>query len=247
MSGITPTQNEWSEKPLAPSEAKDTWIFISFRNADQGWVAAFIAEGLYETYGNHLFYQHLDPELGIDVAEYTLAHAESAKVVIAIIGKNWVGPTKDVSGNASSRRIDEESDLVRKELETALTQPNCCVIPVLVKDEDGQSVRLKELRLPESLHKLIRIRHIEVSPDDYKTKLPKIRRAVDEHLIRIGILNRTPVARSPIKRVPLAAAGFGGIASVALATTASCLEILPLGLISLIYGLAAYWDSRIGR
>jgi len=68
----------------------------------------------------------------------------AAKVVLPIVGQNWVGPAAE-----GGRRIDDPNDWVRKEIELALRLKPDAVIPLFV---DG--VEAVPAHLPESCKEL---------------------------------------------------------------------------------------------
>jgi hypothetical protein len=78
---------------------------------------------------------------------------DSAKAVLVVLGPGWVR----VSDEWGQRRIDQEDDWVRKEIEQALTQHKE-VIPVVV---DGARIPPAE-KLPKSISDLANRQAIEI-------------------------------------------------------------------------------------
>lgn len=108
------------------------------------------------------------------------ALASSVKVVLVVIGKKWVESPGENGG--TRRRLEEEDDHVRSEIETAF-QYQRLVIPVLV---EGAKVPRRE-DLPESLARLAYINAIEVRPDpDFDNDMRRLRDAI---LAQVPITN----------------------------------------------------------
>src|ERR1044072_4845278 len=103
-------------------------IFISYRRSDSGYAAADLSEKLQQRFGeNSVFFDIDSIPLGVDFWEYSGNAVGQCDVLLAIIGDQWAGAVDD-RGN---RRIDDPSDFVRIEIESALKR-NIPVIPVLV-------------------------------------------------------------------------------------------------------------------
>lgn len=94
-----------------------------------------------------------------------------ADVVIVVIGKNWL----DVKDAAGGRRLDDEHDFVRIEIETALAQ-GIPVIPVLVSG----ATMVAEADLPASLQQLAYRNGIPVRPDpDFHRDIDRLAAALE--------------------------------------------------------------------
>src|ERR1019366_7726638 len=98
-------------------------IFVSYRRDDTGGYARALFDHLSERFPDRVF---LDWE-GIEVGENFIAKLESigksCRVLLALIGKNWLTAT-DAAGN---QRIAQPADFVHQEIATAL-QRNIPVI-----------------------------------------------------------------------------------------------------------------------
>lgn len=107
-------------------------IFLSYRRSDSAYVAATLSDKLQQHFGSNSVFFDVDTiPLGVDFREYIGNAVGQCDVLVAIIGEQWVRAV-DEKGN---RRIDNPSDYVRIEIESALKR-NIPVIPVLV-DEVG--------------------------------------------------------------------------------------------------------------
>src|SRR4030095_10774502 len=94
--------------------------------------------------------------LGLDFKQYLGREVGKCDVLLAIIGDKWLD-TKDSDGK---RRLDDPSDFVRIEIESAL-QRKIPVIPLLV---DGAHMP-SEVELPDGLKKLVYRNGIMIRPD----------------------------------------------------------------------------------
>lgn len=121
-------------------------IFISYRRRDSGYLADDLKEKLKEHFGpNNVFYDIDSIPLGVDFRTYIGDAVGHCDVLLVIIGDQWMGPT-DSQGK---RRIDDPSDFVRIEIESALKR-NIPVIPVLVDEATMASLA----HLPASIESI---------------------------------------------------------------------------------------------
>ena len=105
-------------------------IFLSYRRSDSAYVAASLSEKLQQHFGKESVFFDIDTiPLGVDFREYIGNAVGQCDVLLAIIGEQWVRAVDD-KGN---RRIDNPSDFVRIEIESALKR-DIPVIPVLVDE-----------------------------------------------------------------------------------------------------------------
>lgn len=99
-------------------------VLISYRRADTGAVAGHLAEKLKRPFGAANVFIDVDNiPYGVDFRDHIRSTMADCNVVLALIGPRWVGE--------DSRRIDDPSDYLRIEIETAF-QLGLRVIPVLV-------------------------------------------------------------------------------------------------------------------
>ena len=103
-------------------------VFISYRRDDAGLPARVIYERLQQRLGSSsVFIDVVGIARGSDWIQRLQSVMNGCEILIAVIGKDWVTCT----GADGKRRIDDENDFVRIEIETALAR-NIPVIPVLV-------------------------------------------------------------------------------------------------------------------
>jgi len=117
-------------------------ILISYRRSDSKGISGRIFDKLSEHFGAESLFMDVDNiPFGIDFREHIADILARSDILIAVVGPDWAGRKED-----GTRRIDDEADLVRVEVEAAL-QRGIPVIPVLV---DGAPMPPPS-DLPESL------------------------------------------------------------------------------------------------
>jgi hypothetical protein len=155
---------------LSPEELVDFWaddqimqasgIFISYRRADAGPYARLLQVELAERFPGARVFMDLDSiEAGLDFAEVIRDAVNSCRVMVVVIGRQWV----TLADEEGRRRLDDPDDYVRFEVRAALKR-GVRAIPVLV---DGAKP-LRQQQLPPDLRKLARLNALEMSYDRYR-------------------------------------------------------------------------------
>lgn len=117
-------------------------IALSYRRADSAAIAGRIFDRLTQHYGANSIFMDIDSiPFGMDFRSHIRKTLLDTDIVVVIVGRAWRGLRPD-----GSARIEQESDVVRIEVETAL-QRGVPVIPVLV---DGATMPTSS-ELPPSL------------------------------------------------------------------------------------------------
>src|SRR5262245_33391637 len=130
-------------------------IFLSYRRSDSAYAADTLSDKLQEHFGESAVFFDVDTiPLGVDFREHIANAVGKCDVLLAIIGDQWVRAV-DKQGN---RRLDDPSDFVRIEIESALKR-NIPVIPVLVEQVEMPSAD----DLPPSLQNIVFRNAIELS------------------------------------------------------------------------------------
>jgi predicted ATPase len=103
-------------------------LFLSYRREDSGGHAGRLADHLLDRFGNGSVFTDVESiEAGADFTEEIDAAILGCDAVLVVIGPTWV----DTPASSGARRLDEPSDFVRREIQTALAS-DARVIPVLV-------------------------------------------------------------------------------------------------------------------
>jgi hypothetical protein len=98
--------------------AASSGIFISYRRADSDYPAGWLFERLAERFGRARVFKDVDSlQPGDDFAEVITAAVSSCSALVAVIGERWL----TITDQHGRRRLDNPGDLVRLEIEAALT------------------------------------------------------------------------------------------------------------------------------
>src|SRR6516165_10641737 len=117
-------------------------VAISYRRTDSDAITGRIFDRLVARYGSESVFRDIDNmPAGVDFRHHIDKIVSHSDVVLAIVGPRWVGSSK-----GGQRRITQEGDPVRIEIETAL-RADVPVIPILVERARMPAVSL----LPASL------------------------------------------------------------------------------------------------
>jgi hypothetical protein len=135
-------------------------IFISYRRGDDPGGAGRLFDVLKATFeADQLFMDVDNIEPGQDFVEVIQERVAESQILLAVIGKHWC----DARGVDGSRRLDDPSDIVRVEIESALDQ-NKRVIPVLIGDIKMPTPE----NLPQSLHPLTRRSAVQIRHERFR-------------------------------------------------------------------------------
>jgi hypothetical protein len=152
-------------------------IFISYRRADSADITGRIYDRLIHRFSREIVFKDVDSiPLGIDFRQHLESALSQCRVLLAIIGDQWVG--KETIGG--KRRIDDPRDHLRLELEVALAR-NIPVIPVLVRNASVPG----EDQLPQALQSLAYRNGIQIRPDpDFHGDMDRLIKGIESHLTR---------------------------------------------------------------
>lgn len=163
-------------------------IFISYQRDDTANLAGRLFDRLADHFDRDRIFAGIDSiEPGADFAEVIASAMTSGDVLVVLIGGSWL-TARDEFGR---RRLDDSDNLVRLEIEAALTL-NVPVIPVLV--DLARMPRAEEL--PASLAKLASLQAIELRPSFFESDTAVLLRALNEVLA----LAAAPVTEAPAER-----------------------------------------------
>jgi len=148
-------------------------IFISYRREDASPYAGRLNDALSARFPGQVFMDVDALEPGIDFVERIEDSVSSVDVLIAVIGRGWVGAV-DRDGR---RRLDQPDDFVRLEVAAALRR-NIRVIPVLV----GGATFPEPEELPEDLAGLRRRSGLVLSDLEWRAGTERLIEAV-QHVL----------------------------------------------------------------
>src|SRR6516162_5902227 len=102
--------------------------FVSYRREDSRHVADRIYDRLAAHFGKEAVFKDVDSiPLGSDFRRKLREAVEQCCAMVVVIGDRWL----TLTDKAGQRRLDDENDFVRIEIETAL-QRRIAVVPILV-------------------------------------------------------------------------------------------------------------------
>jgi len=156
-------------------------IFISYRRKDSAPFVGRIYERLARELGEkNIFYDIEDIPKGKNFKDILRENVASCDVLLAMIGPQW-SSIMDASG---SKRLFNEDDYVRYEVDTALRLPKVTVIPVLINDAEMPS----KADLPSVLHSLTELNAIKVRNDpDFRRDMDDLVKAIKSSRSRLPI------------------------------------------------------------
>src|SRR5207247_612110 len=129
------------------------------RRADTKWSAQIVHERLARRFGKASVFMDVHDILpGVDWAQRLRTAMQSCNILLVMIDKRWLN--SGVKKGTGQRRLDDEKDHLRKEIEAALTA-GLMVIPVLV---DGATMPRAE-KLPEALQDMATKQAVKLRPD----------------------------------------------------------------------------------
>jgi len=104
-------------------------IFISYRREDAAGDAGRLADHLYRRFGADRVFLDIDAiNPGIDFVDALHASLQQTAAILVVVGPRWI-TLRDAQG---TRRLDDDKDFVRLEVEAALGR-RIPVVPVLVQ------------------------------------------------------------------------------------------------------------------
>src|SRR6266852_8134936 len=96
-------------------------VFISYRRVDSAYAVDQLDDRLTQVFGSDAVFRDVRSiEAGIAFPEDIRSALSEAKVALVVIGPWWLGTTADPNNPNSPRRLDNPTDLVRREIETLL-------------------------------------------------------------------------------------------------------------------------------
>ncbi len=113
---------------IAGCQPQGDGIFISYRRKDSSHFSGRLFDHLVDSFGEYLVFIDVNKiKPGIDFSKEIIRAVEMSSVMLAVIGPQWLSAT-DEQGR---RRLDDSNDIVRLEIEAALTR-KIWLIPILM-------------------------------------------------------------------------------------------------------------------
>lgn len=171
-------------------------IFVGYRRDDTADVAGRIYDAMAQRFGRQRIFKDVDDiGPGVDFGDYIKTVLPRCRVALVLIGPNWI----DARDDSGRRRIDDEHDWVRIEIETAFSTPEILVVPVLVNG--ARMPRLEEL--PDSLKPLLRRNAAVIRRDpDFHDDVERLATALRAS-VRSGIFDSTKIGGRPPSIAPV--------------------------------------------
>ena len=155
-------------------QAGDGGIFISYRRQEASQLAGRLSDCLVDRFGKGRVFLDVDAiEPGADFAEEISRAVAACQVLLVVIGPNWL----TVTDERSRRRLDDPDDIVRLEIEAALTR-DVRVIPILVEG----AVMPGRQDLPESLVRLGRLNALHIRHESFRSDAGRLVTAIERVL-----------------------------------------------------------------
>jgi fructose transport system substrate-binding protein len=153
------------------SEQPSRRIFVSYRREDSRHMAGRLFDRLAERFGDGNIFMDVDSiEPGVDFGEAIERAIRGCDVLLALIGRDWVGATDE----RGRRRLDDPDDLVVLEVRSALDR-DLRVIPVLI---DG-AASPRRTDLPDGIAALARRNAVRLDHDTFRSDIGPLLRALD--------------------------------------------------------------------
>jgi len=136
-------------------------IFVNYRRLDTPSISQRIANKLKTEFGeSQVFIDVDDMQAGV-WNEQLKQQIQSCRVFLAVIGNKWLKLQNDESGQ---RKLDEETDVVRSEIEYAIKQQKLIIVVFV-----GDGALPSKSVLPMSIQALLDFQAIKVREDDGRT------------------------------------------------------------------------------
>lgn len=205
-------------------------IIISYRRADSAAIAGRIRDRLVGRYGDGSIFMDVENiPLGSDFRTHIREVLLQSDALIAIIGPDWLG-----AAAAGGSRVQNETDPVRIEIETAL-KGGIPLIPVLVSNAHMPDAA----DLPESLRNFAFLNAAEVdSGRDFHQHMDRLVQGLDSLIEKRSGQAAAAAAPSVAPAAPSGASGAPSQNRVLIAIAAAAAVVLLAG------GVGAFWFLR---
>jgi TIR domain len=150
-------------------------IFISYRRKDAGGYAGRLHQDLARRYGREAVFMDIDSiSGGVDFKQRIHEALNGSDIALVLIGEAWAAPSSPGLEHETKRRLDDEDDLVRREVAAALKHQAVTVVPILIEEAEFPP------GLPGDISSLPGLQTCRLRNSDWKTDLRRICRAVND-------------------------------------------------------------------
>jgi formylglycine-generating enzyme required for sulfatase activity len=176
-------------------------IAISYRRADTEAIAGRIRDRLAARYGEDAIFMDIDNiPFGKDFRVHISEAIVQSDILLVIVGQRWLG-----AGRGGAKRIDDETDFVRLEVETAMNNA-VPIIPVLI----GSARMPQPAQLPESLKNFAFINAAPVDTGrDFRQHVERLIRSIDQIPVRHATSPTTSGSRDGVVSAAAPASASG--------------------------------------
>jgi hypothetical protein len=170
-------------------------IFISYRRADSAAITGRIHDRLATAFGDQNVFKDVDDiPPGANFKHVLEQEVGQCDVLLAIIGHQWVS----VKGADGRRRLENQNDYVRIEVESGIRRQHVLVIPVLVDN----AVMPSASDLPESLRPLVMFNAAIVRNDpDFNRDMTRLIAGLQDYFARVTHTHEAETATPSHRRV----------------------------------------------
>lgn len=176
-------------------------MFLSYRREDSAGHTGRLHDRLSEKWGADRVFldiDHISP--GEDFVSTINRVLQECGVIVVVIGPLWL----DIKDGTGRRRIDDESDFLRLEIEQAL-ESNLRILPVLV----GGARMPSHSDLPYSIKALARRNAFELTDKRFRYDASKLAEAIDALLIASNASASADGSKRALTTAPKAAHDTG--------------------------------------
>ena len=166
---------------------QDASIFIGYRRRDSQGFAGRVADDLIEKFGTSQVFRDDDIREGSDFTHVLDQALRNCRVLIAVIGPNWLSMLDD----QGLPRLHHPDDWVRREIEAAFDR-GIWVLPVLVGNASMPEVN----DLPDALKPISQIQAVIMTDRQWEYDLERLTALLKQ---RIPGLNAIPSASQALK------------------------------------------------
>lgn len=184
---------------------------MSYRREEASVHAGWLHDEVEAHLGEGNVFIDVDLEPAVNFVERLTEVLDACRVMLVVIGPKWA----TVESSPGRRRLFDERDFVRFEVETALGRPDVKVLPLLVAGAKMPDPS----ELPESLRSLPDRNGLRVS-DDLRSRRDDVRHVLntlDEWLVEPGGAEPDPIVQEPAETPSLVRPLIEGILVAAAA------------------------------